>query len=106
IDPKVQSGGYLAELPIGVTQTHVLYVNTAVLKECGLSIPKTYDELKAQVPVLKAKGYETILMANAESWVMQSCLFSDIAGRFGGSAVRDGTRRFSTDRLNSPTQIS
>lgn len=106
IDPKVQSGGYLAELPIGVTQTHVLYVNTAVLKECGLSIPKTYDELKAQVPVLKAKGYETILMANAESWVMQSCLFSDIAGRFGGSGwdqkILNGQAKFTdADFLNA-----
>ena len=34
-------------------------------------------------------GYETILMANAETWVMQSCLFSDIAGRFGGEGWSD-----------------
>jgi raffinose/stachyose/melibiose transport system substrate-binding protein len=80
-----QFGGYLGELPNGTTQTHVLYVNTAVLKACGLTPAKTYDELKKQVPVLKAKGYETILMANAEQWVMQSCLFSDLAGRFGGT---------------------
>lgn len=85
INPAGQSGGYLAELPLGTTATHVMYVNKAVLKDAGLTIPKTYEELKAQVPVLKAKGYETILMANAESWVMQSCLFSDLAGRFGGA---------------------
>jgi raffinose/stachyose/melibiose transport system substrate-binding protein len=84
-----QFGGYLGELPNGVTQTHVLYVNTAVLKACGLTPAKTYDELKKQVPVLKAKGYETILMANAEQWVMQSCLFSDLAGRFGGKDWAD-----------------
>ncbi len=86
---KPQGGGYLGELPNGVTQTHVVYVNNAVLKDCGLTPAKTYEELKAQVPVLKAKGYETILMANAEPWVMQSCLFSDIAGRFGGDGWSD-----------------
>lgn len=85
IDPKAQHGGYLAELPVGLTVSHVMYVNTDVLKDCGLSIPKTYEELKAQVPVLKAKGYETVIMANMDDWVMQSCLFSMVAGRFGGT---------------------
>ena len=93
-----QGGGYLGELPSGLTQTHVLFVNKAVLDACGLKPSKTYEELKAQVPVLKAKGYETILMANAETWVMQSCLFSDIAGRFGGKdwdkAILDGKAKF------------
>lgn len=84
-----QYGGYLGELPNGVTQTHVLFVNTKVLKDCGLTPAKTYAEMRAQVPVLKAKGYETILMANAEQWVMQSCLFSDLAGRFGGTDWAD-----------------
>jgi len=85
MDTKGQAAGYIAEIPFGITTTHVLYVNTDILKECGLSIPKTYDELKAQVSVLKAKGYETVLMANMDDWVMQSCLFSMVIGRFGGS---------------------
>lgn len=101
LDPSAQAGGYIAEIPLGVTTTHVMYVNEAILKECGLKPATTYEELKAQVPVLKAKGYETILMANAEEWVMQSCLFSDIAGRFGGAgwdqAILNGNAKF-TDK--------
>ncbi|AEE15873.1 ABC transporter substrate-binding protein [Treponema brennaborense] len=89
MDPAGQIANYIAEIPFGITTTHVMYVNTDILKECGLSIPKTYEELKAQVPVLKAKGYETILMANMDDWVMQSCLFSLVAGRFGGPAWAD-----------------
>ncbi len=89
LDPKGQASGYVAEIPVGMTSSHMMYVNTDVLEECGLSIPKTYAELKAQVPVLKAKGYETILMANMDDWVMQSCLFSMVAGRFGGSDWAD-----------------
>ena len=89
VDPTAQASGYIAEIPMGLTVSHMLYVNTAVLKECGLTIPKTYEELKAQVPVLKAKGYETILMANMDDWVMQSCLFSCVAGRFGGADWAD-----------------
>ncbi|MDR1747591.1 MAG: extracellular solute-binding protein [Spirochaetaceae bacterium] len=84
IDPSAQGGGFVAILPIALTSTHAFYINNEVLRDCGLTPAKTYSDLKAQVPVLKAKGYDTVIMANAESWVMQSCLFSLVAGRFGG----------------------
>jgi ABC-type sugar transport system, periplasmic component len=84
IDPKQQESGYLAEIPVGLVVCTMLYANTAILKECGLSLPKTYEDIKAQVPVLKSHGYETILMANMDDWVMESCMFSMVAGRFGG----------------------
>lgn len=84
LDPTQQVGGYLAMLPSGVTATNAFYVNMEVLKDAGLQPAKTYSELVAQVPVLAAKGYDTVLMANQDTWVMQSCLFSLIAGRFGG----------------------
>ncbi|MDR2923183.1 MAG: extracellular solute-binding protein [Treponema sp.] len=84
MDPAQQASGYLAMIPMGVTASHAFYINLEVLEDCGLEPAKTYAELKAQVPVLKAKGYETVIMANKDSWVMQSCLFSAIAGRFCG----------------------
>jgi raffinose/stachyose/melibiose transport system substrate-binding protein len=55
-----------------------------VLKDCGLQPAKTYAELKSQVPVLRAKGYDTLIMPCKDTWVMQSCMFSMIAGRFCG----------------------
>jgi raffinose/stachyose/melibiose transport system substrate-binding protein len=83
-DPKAQGGGYVAILPRALTSSHAFYINTEVLKSAGLTPAKTYAELVTQVPVLKARGYETVLMANQDTWVMQSCLFSLVAGRFGG----------------------
>ncbi len=80
-----QFGGYLGELPNGITTTHMLYVNTKVLRDNGLSIPKTYAEMKAMVAPLKAKGIDLIAMDNMDAWVMQSCLFSMVVGRFGGT---------------------
>ncbi|MDR0524336.1 MAG: extracellular solute-binding protein [Spirochaetaceae bacterium] len=85
LDPKGQSAGYLAMLPRAMTSSHAFYINKEVLQDCGLEPAKTYAELKAQVPVLAAKGYGTALMANQDTWVMQSCLFSMIAGRFCGA---------------------
>ena len=79
-----QFAGYLGELPNGLTTTHMLYVNTKVLRDNGLSIPKTYNEMKAMVAPLKAKGIDLIAMDNMDAWVMQSCLFSMVVGRYGG----------------------
>jgi len=84
IDPSQQGAGYLAMIPQALTATNAMYVNLDVLNDCGLQPAKTYAEMKAQVPVLKAKGYATIIMACKDTWVMQSCLFSAIAGRFCG----------------------
>ncbi len=79
-----QFGGFLGELPNGITTTHMLYVNTKVLKDNGFAMPKSYAEMKAMVKPLKAKGIDLIAMDNMDAWVMQSCLFSMVVGRFGG----------------------
>ncbi|AEF86427.1 putative bacterial extracellular solute-binding protein [Treponema primitia ZAS-2] len=84
LDPTAQGAGYIGILPRAITSSHTFYVNNEVLKDAGLSPAKTYAELKAQVPVLRAKGYDTVLIAQQDTWVMQSCFFSLVAGRFGG----------------------
>ena len=98
LDPANQAGGYLAMIPLGMTTTSAFYANTEVLAEAGLQLAGTYAELVAQVPVLRARGLETVIMANADTWVMQSCLFSMIAGRFGGEGweqkILDGSAKF------------
>jgi len=84
MDPAQQQAGYLAMIPQGITTTHAFFTNMEVLNDCGLQPAKTYAELKAQVSVLRAKGYETVIIPAQSDWVMQSCLFSMLAGRFGG----------------------
>jgi len=85
MDPSQQQAGYMAMIPQGITTTHAYFINMEVLNDAGLQPAKNYAELKAQVPVLRAKGYETVLIPAQSDWVMQSCLFSMIAGRFGGA---------------------
>lgn len=79
-----QAGGFLAELPQTMTSSHALYVNVPLLDSLGLSVPETYEELVAMVPVLKENGLDTILMGAHDDWVIQSCLFSMIVGRLVG----------------------
>lgn len=56
MDPTQQASGKLSILANGVTATNAFYVNHEVLADAGLEPAKTYSELVAQVPVLKAKG--------------------------------------------------
>ncbi|MDR0447349.1 MAG: extracellular solute-binding protein [Treponema sp.] len=98
LDPSQQGAGYLGMITRGMTATNAFFVNMEVLRDCGLQPAKTYSELKAQVPILRAKGYECIIMPNESTWVMQSCLFSSIAGRFMGEGwdkkVHSGQAKF------------
>ena len=84
LDPAGQKGKYLAELPQSICYSTVVFANTKLLSSLKLKVPKTYRELKAMVPKLKAKGIRPVLMANKDDWVMQSCLFSTIVGRMLG----------------------
>lgn len=84
LDPSGQAGGYLAMIPQGITATHTFIANLDILSRVGLQPATTFSELVDQAPVLRAAGYETIIMPNMSTWVMQSCLFSMIAGRFMG----------------------
>jgi raffinose/stachyose/melibiose transport system substrate-binding protein len=79
----------------------VIYVNTKLQKELGLTHPKTVDELIAQVPAIRAKGYTPLMFANKGVWQAQSLLLSMLVDRLGGKAwfdrARAGTAKF-TDR--------
>jgi raffinose/stachyose/melibiose transport system substrate-binding protein len=92
IDPANQNSAFLAELPQSVTYTTAMYTNTKLLKDNGLAVPKVYGDLKAMVPRLRAKGIQTVLMANKDTWVMQSCLFSTVTGRLLGDAWIDSVK--------------
>jgi raffinose/stachyose/melibiose transport system substrate-binding protein len=98
MDPSHQQAGYMAMIPQGINIIHAFYINMEVLNDCGLQPAGTYAELKAQVPILRAKGYETVMIPAQSDWVMQSCLFSMIAGRFCGAGwherILNGQARF------------
>ncbi len=76
--------GELYMLPTGLTNTSVMYVNTAILNAYGFDIPKNYEDLKAMVAPLKADGIDVIAMANKDTWVMNSCLLGTFVGRYAG----------------------
>ena len=76
--------GELYELPEQVTATHVMYTNNKLLKNLGLSFPKTMAELIAQGEKIRAAGLIPIAMDNKDGWEMQSCLASMLVERMCG----------------------
>jgi len=76
--------GEMYELPEQVTSTHVVFANERILKELGLTYPKTMDELIAQQPVIAAAGLIPLAMDNGDGWQMQSCFLSTLTARAGG----------------------
>jgi raffinose/stachyose/melibiose transport system substrate-binding protein len=77
----------------------VIYVNTKLQRELGLSTPKTLDEMIAQVPAIRAAGYTPLMFGNKGQWQAQSFLLSMLTDRMGGTAwfdqARVGTAKFS-----------
>jgi raffinose/stachyose/melibiose transport system substrate-binding protein len=89
LNVNLQASKKLAELPQSLTYTTVVYTNKKLLADNGLTVPKTYAEMKAMVTKLKAKGIQTLLLPDGDQWPAQSCLFSTIAGRMVGDAFTD-----------------
>ena len=84
IDP-MGPNGEIFQVPLGTSNiTSVLFVNTALLSELGLSVPRTYAEMVAMVPAATAAGKEVVAFAGAEGWVWNSCLLGTVVGRVSG----------------------
>lgn len=76
--------GEMYELPEQVTVCHTFYINERLLKELGLTIPKTFQELLDQGEIIREAGLIPIAMDNGDGWQMESCFLSTLAERTGG----------------------
>jgi len=67
----------------------VVYVNTKLQKQLGLTTPKTLDEMIAQVSKIRAAGYTPLAFGNKAQWQAQSLCLSMLVDRMGGTAWFD-----------------
>ncbi|WP_051939669.1 ABC transporter substrate-binding protein [Phaeacidiphilus oryzae] len=58
-------------IPMRGTQPVLLFSNTKVLKSAGISQPKTWNDLLADVSALKAKGVTPIALGGGDQWPTQ-----------------------------------
>lgn len=103
--------GEIYELSEQMTATHVMYTNEKLMKELGLTFPKTLDELIAQGETIRAAGLTPVTMTNGGGWQMQSCLLSALTERAGGldwydkAIVGDGASFADPEFVNALTVI-
>jgi raffinose/stachyose/melibiose transport system substrate-binding protein len=78
--------GEIWEIPLGTANLcTVLYFNTELAAELGLSEPATYEELAAMAPVCQEAGIEVISIDGADGWAWGSCLMSTVIARMSGN---------------------
>lgn len=70
-------------------QEYVLwYYNKAIFADAGLEVPKTYDELKNCIKVLKEKGITPMAMFGQEGWIT-TAMYDTIATRYTAGGIKD-----------------
>lgn len=82
-------GKAIWEIPEQITDTHVMYANDKLLKQLGLTFPKTYSDLLAQGPTIAKAGLIPIAMDDKDGWQVQSCLLGQLIGQTGGNSWFD-----------------
>lgn len=83
IKATVSIDGKLFGVPLESQAWGVLY-NKGIFSECGLEAPKTLDDLKNIVKVLKEKGYTPFMLAYQEQWVPQLMTALTLGGKVSG----------------------
>ncbi|SFB06419.1 raffinose/stachyose/melibiose transport system substrate-binding protein [Cohnella sp. OV330] len=75
--PTVSVNGRVYAGPSGSSQAGAWLYNKKVYAELGLSVPKTWDELKANNEKIKAAGKTAVIGSYKDSWTSQLILLAD-----------------------------
>lgn len=73
-------------VPNNQSQPVLFYYNAKILKDAGLDVPATYDELLSDVAVLKDKGVTPIALAGQSKWP-ELMYIQYLTDRIGGPEV-------------------
>ncbi len=96
VKKTVSIDGKLLAVPIESQAWGVLY-NKKIFEECGLTAPKTLDDLKNICEVLKSKSYTPFMLAFQEQWVPQLMTALSLGGKVSGD-VPDWVSRMYEDK--------
>jgi raffinose/stachyose/melibiose transport system substrate-binding protein len=84
--PAVTFNGKIYGVPLNGTQPIVFFYNKKVFNDVGIQPPKTWKELLAAIPVMKAKGKALISLGGADKWTY--LMYEEyLVDRIGGPQV-------------------
>ncbi len=82
----VTFGGKIYGVPINGMQPVVMYYNKKVLQEAGIQPPRTWKEMLAAIPALKAKGKALLTLGGGSKWTY--LMYEEyLVDRLGGPLV-------------------
>lgn len=77
--PTVSVDGKVYAAPSGASQAGAWLYNKKVYADLGLSVPKTWDELKANNEKIKAAGKTAVIGSYKDGWTSQLIVLADYA---------------------------
>ena len=87
----------------------VIYVNTKLQRDLGLSMPRTLDEMISQIPRIRQANLTPLMFGNKGVWQAQSFLLSMLTDRTAGKPwfdrARAGTAKFSDQQFVSALDV-
>ncbi|QNE35256.1 extracellular solute-binding protein [Leifsonia shinshuensis] len=87
--------GKVYAVPMNATTPIMFYYNKDVLKKAGVAVPKTWDDILAAVPKLKAAGVAPFSLAGASKWpslMWEEYLVDRVAGPGAFAKVMAGEK--------------
>lgn len=98
------NGGKTYAVPMTATSPVVFYYNQDVLKKAGVEQPKTWDELLAAVPKIKAAGFAPIALGGGSKWPYLMWI-EYLVDRIGGPQVFQNILDNKPDAWSDPAVI-
>ncbi|ACT03709.1 extracellular solute-binding protein [Paenibacillus sp. JDR-2] len=98
--PTVSVDGKTYAAPSGASQAGAWLYNKKVYAELGLSVPKTWDELKANNEKIKAAGKTAVIGSYKDSWTSQLIVLADYAN------VQGDAPTFADDFTNNKAKFA
>ena len=87
---KAKGSSDMVVLPINYTAQEFILYNKAMFDEAGITqVPKTYDELKKDVALLKQKGVDIPLVFGAKDGWHDADMFIYLSNQFGPGKIYD-----------------
>ncbi|MDQ4113019.1 MAG: extracellular solute-binding protein [Actinomycetota bacterium] len=91
-------------IPMTKTNPATMYYNTDLLKQAGVEIPKTWDDLLAAIPKLKDIGVDPIALGGQSMWP-ELIWLEYLVNRQGGPEVWDGILAGEEDAWSDPAVL-
>ena len=104
LDKMMQANGQYVAVPLGVARVNMFWVNAAILKRAGVSMPKTWDDFFDAAERLKVLGIP-ILAVGEQAWQIATMFEAVALGQGGAAFYNSAFSKLEQSALSGPVMI-